>query len=93
MQWMLGQIDGDLDRWREIVGRYLADEDDFAVTKRHSLGWLRSQFPQYLVAAPRPQTKRKGVPDGASKQYDPNRDGDAGSVPANPAENADTGLF
>lgn len=62
IKWILEQIDQDVDRFRGIVGRYLADREVFIVNSRHSLGLLRSQLPKWLTGPP-PKVAHKAVLD------------------------------
>jgi len=48
VRWMLCEIGGDLDRWKEVVLAYLSGGDKFAVEDRHGLALLRSQLRKYL---------------------------------------------
>lgn len=44
VKWMLGELGGDVGKFRLTVTRYLADPDPFLAKNQHSLGLLRSQF-------------------------------------------------
>lgn len=52
ISWLLKQLDADLGRLRDVVGRFLADTDPFISEQRHPVGLLRSQLPRWLVAVP-----------------------------------------
>ena len=54
---MLAHVGGDEAKLAAVIGRYLADDDEFAAKARHSIGVLRSQFAKWLVDAP-PVTSR-----------------------------------
>lgn len=49
---MLAHVSGDEAKLAAVIGRYLADDDEFAAKARHSIGVLRSQFAKWLVDAP-----------------------------------------
>jgi hypothetical protein len=59
MKAILAHLGGDLDRVREVVGRYFANADSFF--SGHPLSLLRSQLPRFLVDGPPARsTPRRG---------------------------------
>ncbi len=61
VKWMLAEVGGDVNRWREIVARFLADGDKFYREGRHTLGMLRAQFNRWKTAGvPSPADRHPG---------------------------------
>lgn len=54
VKWMRGQVGDDLEKFRVIVARYLADDSDFY--RGHPLSKLRIDFAKFLVAS-RPKSR------------------------------------
>ena len=48
-QWFRSQLSDDLDRFRAVVQRYLADTLPFVVDNRHDVGTLRLKFARWKV--------------------------------------------
>lgn len=51
VQWILHVLVGNLEKAKEIVDRYLADEDPFIADKKHPLGLLVSNFNKHKVGS------------------------------------------
>jgi hypothetical protein len=52
VKWMLGELGGDVARFRATVARYLACRDEFLTRREHPLAVLRSQFNTYKPPDP-----------------------------------------
>jgi len=53
VKWFIDQLRADLEKFRAIVGRYLASTDPFF--NGHPMSLLRNQFAKFLVDAPAPR--------------------------------------
>jgi hypothetical protein len=69
---ILKHLEGNLDRFREVVTKYLASADPFHVEACHGLGLLRSQLNRFIgaPAKPPPITPSESILRAKSGEHD-----------------------